>query len=445
MADVDFLGKAIERVNRATEEDGKGNYEEAYKLYQHALDRFMLAMKYEKNDQRKEIIRKKFSEYLDRAEKLKEYLGQAEEKKAKKLVPANGPGKAKSEKSKKEGGSDSDDEGGDPEVKKLRTALASAVLSEKPNIKWEDVAGLEVAKDALKEAVILPVKFPHLFTGKRTPWKGILLYGPPGTGKSYLAKAVATEANSTFYSVSSSDLVSKWMGESERLVKQLFAMARQNKPAIIFIDEVDALCSTRGEGESESARRIKTEFLVQMNGVGNDTSGVLVLGATNIPWQLDSAIRRRFEKRIYIPLPEVNARARMFELNVGSTPCKLDQRDFKTLADNTEGFSGSDITVVVRDALMEPIRKVQSATHFKYVLAPFRKDPSQIVKHLTPCSPGALDGVEMTWMQIETDQLLEPELTVNDFMRAVQLGRPTVNEKDLLQYVKFTEDFGQEG
>lgn len=111
-------------------------------------------------------------------------------------------------------GDEDDDQ--DPESKKLRGALAGAILSDKPNIKWEDVAGLDAAKEALKEAVILPIKFPHLFTGKRQPWKGILLYGPPGTGKSYLAKAVATEANSTFFSVSSSDLVSKWMGESER-------------------------------------------------------------------------------------------------------------------------------------------------------------------------------------------------------------------------------------
>jgi SpoVK/Ycf46/Vps4 family AAA+-type ATPase len=111
-----------------------------------------------------------------------------------------------------------DDDSEDADAKKLRGALAGAILSEKPNVRWEDVAGLEGAKEALKEAVILPIKFPHLFTGKRQPWKGILLYGPPGTGKSYLAKAVATEANSTFFSVSSSDLVSKWMGESERCV-----------------------------------------------------------------------------------------------------------------------------------------------------------------------------------------------------------------------------------
>ena len=257
---------------------------------------------------------------------------------------------------------------------------------EKPNIQWNDVAGLENAKDSLKEAVILPIKFPHLFTGKRKPWKGILLFGPPGTGKSFLAKAVATEAsNSTFFSVSSSNLVSKWLGESEKLVKNLFEMARQHKPSIIFIDEVDSLCSNRSDNESESARRIKTEFLVQMEGkhfwynfsssynyfpflgVGNDNQGILVLGATNIPWVLDAAIRRRFEKRIYIPLPEEHARANIFKLNVGDTPHLLTEENFKELGKRTNGYSGADIALVVRDALMQPVRKVQTATHFKRV------------------------------------------------------------------------------
>lgn len=155
------------------------------------------------------------------------------------------------------------------------------------------------------------------------------------------------------------------MGESEKLVKNLFELARQHKPSIIFIDEIDSLCSSRSDNESESARRIKTEFLVQMQGVGTDTEGILVLGATNIPWVLDSAIRRRFEKRIYIPLPEEHARLVMFKLHLGDTSHTLTEEDLRQLAKRTEGYSGADISVCVRDALMMPVRKVQTATHFK--------------------------------------------------------------------------------
>src|SRR5208282_3021842 len=120
-------------------------------------------------------------------------------------------------------------------------------------------------------------------------------------------------------------------------------MARENKPSIIFIDEVDALCGPRGEGESEASRRIKTEMLVQMDGVGRDSKGVLVLGATNIPWQLDAAIRRRFQRRVHISLPELPARIRMFEISVGNTPCDLTPSDYRKLGELSDGYSGSDI------------------------------------------------------------------------------------------------------
>jgi len=305
---------------------------------------------------------------------------------------------------------------------------------------------LFAAKESLKEAVILPIKFPQLFTGKRKPWKGILLYGPPGTGKSYLAKAVATEADSTFFSISSSDLVSKWLGESEKLVKNLFEMAREAKPSIIFIDEIDSLCSSRSDSESESARRIKTEFLVQMNGVGNDVDGVLVLAATNIPWVLDSAVRRRFEKRIYIPLPEAQARANMFKIHLGSTPNQLTADQYKQLGETTDGYSGSDVSIIVRDAMMQPVRKVQTATHFKRVGGPDRIDPTKIVNdYLTPCTPGDPDGVEMNWMQVEGSKLKEPEITFNDFLKSLKQVRPSVSTEDITKHIKFTEEFGQEG
>lgn len=431
MSNTDFLGRAIEIVKKAIEADVATEYEKAYQLYYQSLELFMLALKWEKNAKSKEMIRAKVGEYLERAEKLKNHLAEIDGKrKVPGIIGASGNGSG--------GKGDDKEEGVDPENKKLRSALAGAILLDKPNIKWEDVAGLEAAKEALKEAVILPIKFPHLFTGKRQPWKGILLYGPPGTGKSYLAKAVATEANSTFFSVSSSDLVSKWMGESERLVKQLFAMARENRPSIIFIDEVDALCGPRGEGESEASRRIKTEMLVQMDGVGRDSKGVLVLGATNIPWQLDAAIRRRFQRRVHISLPDLPARTKMFEISVGNTPCELTPADFRKLGALSEGYSGSDITIAVQDALMQPVRKIQMSTHYKKVNI-------DGVEKLTPCSPGDAGAIEMTWTEVDADKLLEPPLQLKDFIKAIKGARPTVSQEDIKRSEDWTKEFGSEG
>jgi len=433
------LQKAIDLVTKATEEDKNKNYEEALRLYEHAVEYFLHAIKYEaQSDKAKESIRAKCVTYLERAEKLKEYVKKGSKKKPVKTGGSSDPDDKK--------GDDSDDEA-DAEKKKFQHKLEGAIVVEKPNVKWDDVAGLEAAKEALKEAVILPIKFPHLFTGNRKPWKGILLFGPPGTGKSYLAKAVATEANnSTFFSVSSSDLVSKWLGESEKLVKNLFDMAREQKPSIIFIDEVDSLTSSRSDNESESARRIKTEFLVQMQGVGNDNDGILVLGATNIPWVLDSAIRRRFEKRIYIPLPEENARTIMFKIHMGSTPCSLNENDYRELGNRTEGYSGADISLVVRDALMQPVRRVQSATHFARCSGPSRTDPS-VIEHdlLTPCSPGTPGAKEMTWLEVPGDKLLEPVVSQSDMLRSLATQKPTVNATDLKKLDEFRNDFGQDG
>ncbi|XP_060939580.1 vacuolar protein sorting-associated protein 4B-like [Limanda limanda] len=425
-------GKAIDFASKAAKEDKAQNYEEALRLYKCAVQYFLHMMKYEVHGKKAKLcVREKCSEYLDRAEKLKEYL-----KKKEKALSV-----------KESQSDDKSDEGDEPEQKKFQNQLSGAIVMEKPNIKWSDVAGLEGAKEALKEAVILPIKFPYLFTGKRTPWRGILLFGPPGTGKSYLAKAVATEANnSTFFSISSSDLVSKWLGESEKLVKNLFTLAREHNPSIIFIDEIDSLCGSRSENESEAARRIKTEFLVQMQGVGNNNEGVLVLGATNIPWTLDSAIRRRFEKRIYIPLPEEHARSFMFKLHLGSTPSSLSDSDFVTLGKKTNGYSGADISVIVRDALMQPVRKVQSATHFKRVRGPSRTDPNSFVDDLlTPCSPGDPNAVEMSWMDVPGEKLLEPIVCMSDMQRSLTSTKPTVNDQDLDKLKKFTDDFGQEG
>ncbi|KAL4216987.1 Vacuolar protein sorting-associated protein 4B [Mactra antiquata] len=313
-------------------------------------------------------------------------------------------------------------------------------VRERSNICLEDVAGLDEVKETLKEAVLLPLKFPLLFKGPRQPWRGILLYGAPGTGKTYLAKALATEVNSSnFFIVSSYSFLSKWLKEPDKLMKTLFSTARDKKPCVIFFDDVEALCDSRSKNESELARKIKTEFLVQMQDVGD---GVLVLGATSIPWVFDPAVRKCFAKRIHIPLPEATARVKMFKLNLDVTPHSLTEEDFKELGQRSDGYTGSDITVMVRDASMQQIRKIQKATHFKKIQGPSKTDPEVIVDDLlTPCTPDDPGAIEMNWTQIDADKLLDPIVNMTDMLMSLSATKPTANEDDINKLEDFTNDF----
>lgn len=316
----------------------------------------------------------------------------------------------------------------------MKETLLSTLVTEKPNVKWEDVAGLFKAKEALKECVVLPMMFPQLFEG-RALWKGILLYGPPGTGKSYLAKACATEAKSTFYSVSASNIVSKWMGESEKLVRALFDLARSTKPSVIFIDEIDSLMTARSEGENEATRRLKTEFLVQMQGVGNDETGILVLGATNIPWALDPAVRRRFQKKIYIPLPDYDARISMLKMNIKRIKHNLTEDDFKELCKLSDGFSGSDLSTLNSEAIMEPVRKCVNSTHFR-----------KVGQYWHPCNKNDEGALETSIYKLpEPHNLKNPDVCKDDFIKALDKIKATVSKADLENQIIFTKEFGQEG
>ncbi|KAA8534536.1 hypothetical protein F0562_032053 [Nyssa sinensis] len=397
-----FKEQAILYVKQAVDEDNSGNYAKAFPLYMNALEYFKTHLKYEKNPKIKEAITQKFTEYLRRAEEIRAVL-----------------------------------DGGTGPASNRDAAVAARTKMKPKNGEGGDGEDSEQAK---LRAVILPVKFPQFFTGKRRPWRAFLLYGPPGTGKSYLAKAVATEADSTFFSVSSSDLVSKWMGESEKLVSNLFQMARENAPSIIFIDEIDSLCGQRGEGnESEASRRIKTELLVQMQGVGHNDQKVLVLAATNTPYALDQAIRRRFDKRIYIPLPDLKARQHMFKVHLGDTPHNLTEKDFERLAHKTEGFSGSDISVCVNEVLFEPVRKTQDAEFFV-------KTSDDVWMPCGPRQPGA------TWINMQelaaqglASKIHPPPIARTDFDKVLAKQKPTVSKKDLEVHERFTKEFGEEG
>ncbi|XP_051470824.1 katanin p60 ATPase-containing subunit A1 isoform X4 [Apus apus] len=247
--------------------------------------------------------------------------------------------------------------------------------------------------------------------------KGVLMVGPPGTGKTLLAKAVATECKTTFFNVSSSTLTSKYRGESEKLVRLLFEMARFYAPTTIFIDEIDSICSRRGTSEEhEASRRVKAELLVQMDGVGGATENddpskmVMVLAATNFPWDIDEALRRRLEKRIYIPLPSAKGREELLRINLRELEL-ADDVDLANIAEKMEGYSGADITNVCRDAsLMAMRRRIEGLT------------PEEI-------------------RNLSRDDMHMPT-TMEDFEIALKKVSKSVSAADIEKYEKWIAEFG---
>ena len=249
-----------------------------------------------------------------------------------------------------------------PALRGIDAALVEQILTEivdrSPGVTWDAIAGLDYAKESVTEITVLPLKRPELFTGARRPPKGLLLFGPPGTGKTLIAKAIATDSSSTFFSISASSLMSKWMGEGEKMVKALFAVARAKQPSVIFIDEVDSILSQRREGEQEGTIRIKNEILVQMDGAAaaDANERLLVVGATNRPAELDDAARRRLQKRLMIPLPDEAARRQMLVSGLRGLTHTLSPDDLAAVVTETDGYSGSDMSGLCREAAMEPMR-----------------------------------------------------------------------------------------
>ncbi|KAH9509344.1 hypothetical protein Btru_046806 [Bulinus truncatus] len=243
--------------------------------------------------------------------------------------------------------------------KKLADVILGEILDSGQEILFSDIAGQETGKQALQEIVILPALRPELFTGLRAPSRGLLLFGPPGNGKTLLAKAVAHESKSVFFNISASSLTSKWVGEGEKLVRTLFTAARQLQPSIIFIDEIDSLLCERREGENDASRRLKTEFLVQFDGVSSSSEDrILVMGATNRPQELDDAVLRRFPKRVYVTMPDIQTRRVMLSHLLSKHGSPLTQKELDTLAKQTEGYSGSDLNALAKDAALGPIREL---------------------------------------------------------------------------------------
>ena len=318
-----------------------------------------------------------------------------------------------------------------PTAERLSEKEFEGVRAEDIAVSWNEIVGADEACAALQQAVVLPQRFPHLFQGpSRAPWKCILLYGPPGTGKTTLARAAAKEARATLFSLSAADLLSKWVGESEKAVRGLFETAAKCDRSVVLLDEIDALCSARGsDGESESARRVKTEFFVRIQEAVRLQSKVLIIAATNLPWELDSAFRRRFDKLVYVGLPTFEARCTLLTHQLaGIMESPLSATEIQELARRLDGYSGSDIKNIVRQAAMNPIWKLQQATHFTWNAAQ---------QSFVPCDAHTKGAQEVTLMQLPPTQVKTPAVTKADIETACRSYPMSVSARTVQEYAKW--------
>jgi len=282
--------------------------------------------------------------------------------------------------------------------------INSLIVYEKPSTTWNDIGGLEEAKKSIKESIILP------FIENKPPFidspKTILLYGPPGTGKTLLAKAASNTLNANFFEARASALLSKYYGESSKLINALFQKARQIQPSIIFMDEIDSIALNRKAEMNEATRRVIAQLLTEIEGFNTKREDkVIFMAATNKPWDLDDALVSRFSRRIYVPLPDLKAREEIFKIHLRGA--ELEGIKIEDLAKMTENFSGRDIANICREAIIHMVRE---------------QNP---------------DLGDLTYKEIERYKLNYRSLTERDFKKAFERVKPVTDEKIIERYVNW--------
>ncbi len=395
---------AVEEAKQAVILDREGKYQQAINKYLRAAEILVQYMTFSTNPEMRKLCQKNSENYIQRAKILKSHISGHRLRRAS-PSPSASSDVPTDDKIKSEGGKFSEEE------QEMIDMISGTIVTESPDIGWKQIAGLENCKQALREAIVLPMLKPELFTGARKPWAGILLFGPPGCGKTLLAKAAATECKATFFSASSADLLSKWLGESEKLISSLFKVARIQAPSLIFLDEIDSVATKRGGGsESSGERRVKTQLLSEIQGLkSTGKKRLLVLGATNRPWDIDDAMLSRFQKKVYVPLPDLAARSAIFMIETEGVGMAMDEDDFVELGVRSEGYSGRDISNVCQEVIMIPIRELDMS--------------------------GLLENSEQ--------EVKVRDINIDDFKNTLKKVKPMTSDKALKQYQDWAEEYGE--
>jgi SpoVK/Ycf46/Vps4 family AAA+-type ATPase len=296
-----------------------------------------------------------------------------------------------------------------PESEVQKDMINSMIVSEKPKINWDSIGGLEEAKKDIREAIILPFvqMKPEYVHAPRT----ILLYGPPGTGKTMLAKASSNTLNATFFEARMPTLLSKYFGESQKLINALFEKAKKSQPSLIFIDELDSVAISRDSNIDESTRRVLSQLLTEIEGFNTrKEERVLIMGATNKPWDLDDAIISRFQKRIHVPLPDEGARRSILQIHLEEAD--MGDVDMGFIVRKTEGFSGRDLASLCQEAITRMVRE---------------QNP---------------DIEKLTVKELQVYSLKYRPLKPEDFDTAFEKVKPSVQEEDIEKYDQWEKEFG---